>query len=203
MHTLAERLWRRLKYIYRTKIKHFSVVTTTFTKNLSLSLTQSPNHGANSGVSVVIPALNEDLTIKSVVQYALNDPVTSEIIVIDDSSIDDTAELAKSAGARVITSSMLGKGASMHDGTLAAQFDIVVFLDGDLSGLQNIIISDMIAPLVNDSADFVKAKFGRGGGRVTELTAKPMLKVFFPEIAHFAQPLGGIIAVKAALLKQL
>ena len=202
MHTLAERLWRRLKYVYRTKIKHLSVLTS-FTKNLSLSLTPSPSHHTNSGVSVVIPALNEALTIESVVQYALNDPITSEVIVIDDSSIDDTAELAKAAGARVITSSMLGKGASMHDGTLSAQFDIVVFLDGDLSSLQDNIISDMIAPLINDSADFVKAKFGRGGGRVTELTAKPMLKVFFPEIAHFAQPLGGIIAVKASLLKQL
>jgi len=91
----------------------------------------------------------------------------------------------------------------MQDGTLAANFDIVVFLYGDLSGLKEHIISDMIAPLLNDSADFVKAKFGRGGGRVTELTAKPMLKVFFPEIAHFSQPLGGIIAVKTTLLKQL
>ncbi len=203
MHSLIERLWRRLRYVYRNKIKHLAVLTSTFKKKLSLRFTHLPSHHSNSGVSVVIPALNEALTIKAVVQYALNDTTTSEVIVIDDSSIDDTAELAKAAGARVITSSMLGKGASMHDGTLAAQFDIVVFLDGDLSSLQDNIISDIIAPLINDSADFVKAKFGRGGGRVTELTAKPMLKVFFPEIAHFSQPLGGIIAVKTTLLKQL
>jgi glycosyltransferase involved in cell wall biosynthesis len=155
------------------------------------------------GVSVVIPVLNEAVMINSVLEYALSDPATAEVIVIDDSSIDDTAELAKTAGAQVMTSSMLGKGASMQDGAFAANFDIVVFLDGDLSGLQEHTISDMIAPLLNGSADFVKEKFGRGGGRVTELTAKPMLKVFFPEIAHFAQPLGGIIAVKTSLLKQL
>ena len=201
MQTLLERLSRKLQHVYRTKIKHVSALKTTLTKNLSLSLT--PSQPMRSGVTVVIPVLNEAKTINAVVQYALSDPATAEVIVIDDSSIDDTAELAKAAGAQVITSSMLGKGGSMQDGTIAANFDIVVFLDGDLSGLQDHIISDMIAPLLNDSADFVKAKFGRGGGRVTELTAKPMLKVFFPEIAHFAQPLGGIIAVKTTLLKQL
>ena len=52
-------------------------------------------------------------------------------------------------------------------------------------------------------ADFVKARFGRGGGRVTELTAKPMLKVFFPELSHYAQPLGGIIAARRSLLQSL
>jgi HAD superfamily phosphoserine phosphatase-like hydrolase len=52
-------------------------------------------------------------------------------------------------------------------------------------------------------ADFVKARFGRGGGRVTELTAKPMLKIFFPELAHFSQPLGGIIAARKSLLQAL
>lgn len=201
MQTLLERLSRKLQHVYRTKIKHISALTTTLTKNLSLSLT--PSHPMRPGVSVVIPVLNEAVMINSVVQYALSDPATAEVIVIDDSSIDDTAELAKAAGAQVMTSSMLGKGASMQDGAFAANFDVVVFLDGDLSGLQDHIITDMIAPLLNDSADFVKAKFGRGGGRVTELTAKPMLKVFFPEIAHFAQPLGGIIAVKTSLLKQL
>jgi phosphoserine phosphatase len=201
MQRLLERLSRKLQHVYRTKIKHISAIKTSFTKNLSLSLT--PTQPMRTGVTVVIPVLNEGKTINAVVQYALSDPATAEVIVIDDSSIDDTAELAKAAGAQVITSSMLGKGGSMQDGTLAANFDFVVFLDGDLSGLKEHIISDMIAPLLNDSADFVKAKFGRGGGRVTELTAKPMLKVFFPEIAHFSQPLGGIIAVKTTLLKQL
>jgi glucosyl-3-phosphoglycerate synthase len=59
------------------------------------------------------------------------------------------------------------------------------------------------APLLSGEADFVKARFGRGGGRVTELTAKPMLKVFFPEVAHYSQPLGGIIAARKSLLQAL
>lgn len=153
--------------------------------------------------SVVIPALNEAARIASVVRYALADPATAEVVVVDDSSIDDTAELARAAGARVITSTMLGKGTSMLDGVGAASCELLVFLDGDLAGLREGIVSDLCRPLLAGEADFVKARFGRGGGRVTELTAKPMLKVFFPELAHFSQPLGGIIAGRCTLLKSL
>lgn len=154
-------------------------------------------------VTVVIPALNEARRIASVVAYALGDPATAEVIVIDDSSIDDTAALARQAGARVVTSTMLGKGASMRDGLNEARCELVAYLDGDLSGLKPNIVSDLAGPLLRGEADFVKARFGRGGGRVTELTAKPMLKVFFPELAHFAQPLGGIIAARRSLLQTL
>ena len=154
-------------------------------------------------VSVVIPALNEAARIAAVVRYALSDPATAEVIVVDDSSIDDTARLAEAAGARVVLSTMLGKGASMKDGAQAALHELVVYLDGDLAGLQPGIVSDLARPLAAGTADFVKGRFGRGGGRVTELTAKPMLKVFFPELAGFAQPLGGLIAARRSLLRQL
>jgi glucosyl-3-phosphoglycerate synthase len=154
-------------------------------------------------VSVVIPALNEATRIAQVVAYALSDPATAEVIVVDDSSIDDTAQLAAAAGARVITSTMLGKGRSMRDGLLVAAHDLVAYLDGDLAGLRPRIISDLAAPLLEDRADFVKASFGRGSGRVTELTAKPMLKLFFPELSEFTQPLGGIIAARKSLLQTL
>lgn len=154
-------------------------------------------------VSVVIPALNEARRIAEVVGYALADPATAEVIVVDDSSIDATVEQARAAGAHVITSSMLGKGASMHDGLLVAEKELIVYLDGDLCGLRPRIISDLIRPLLAGEADFVKARFGRSGGRVTELTAKPMLKVFFPELAGFGQPLGGIVAARRSLLRTL
>jgi phosphoserine phosphatase len=154
-------------------------------------------------VSVVIPALNEAARIAEVVRHALADPATAEVIVIDDSSIDDTAALARAAGAQVHTSSMLGKGASMQDGLQYAGHELVAYLDGDLTGLQPGIIGTLAQPLHSGEADFVKARFGRGGGRVTELTAKPMLKVFFPELAHLAQPLGGVIAARRSLLQAL
>lgn len=153
--------------------------------------------------TVVIPALNEAKHIAEVVAYALSDPATAEVIVVDDSSIDNTADLARQAGAKVLTSSMMGKGPSMHDGIAPARNDLLVYLDGDLTGLRSGIITDLCLPLLRGEADFVKASFGRGGGRVTELTAKPMLKIFFPELAHFSQPLGGIIAARKPLLQAL
>jgi glucosyl-3-phosphoglycerate synthase len=160
--------------------------------------------------SIVIPALNEARHIAGVVAFARADASTAEVIVIDDSSTDDTVAQARGAGARVITSTLLGKGASMADGVRAAGHEIVVFLDGDLSGLRPGLIHALCAPLLADEADFVKARFSReggggggGGGRVTELTARPMLKVFFPELSHLTQPLGGIVAARRALLAQL
>ena len=154
-------------------------------------------------ISVVIPALNEERRIAEVVRHVLADPATAEVVVVDDCSTDATAERAASAGARVIRSSMLGKGASMNDGARAAIHEIVAYLDGDLAGLRPGLVTDLCRPLLEDEADFVKARFGRSGGRVTELTAKPMLKVFFPELGGYAQPLGGIIAARRSLLHSL
>lgn len=88
----------------------------------------------------------------------------------------------------------------MKDGACEAREALVVYLDGDLAGLRPGIVTDLCRPLWAGEADFVKARFGRGGGRVTELTAKPMLKVFFPELADLAQPLGGIVAARRSLL---
>ena len=181
----------------------FKNIQSIFTRKQANPTDDTPKEVISGTVSVVIPALNEAKRIAEVVQYALSDPATGEVIVVDDCSIDNTAELARAAGAQVITSSMLGKGASMHDGIAMAQYDIIVYLDGDLTGLRPNIISDLIRPIVEEGKDFVKARFGRSGGRVTELTAKPMLKLFFPELSEFSQPLGGIIAVKKSLLNQL
>lgn len=154
-------------------------------------------------VSVIIPALNESARIAGVVALARQSTLVTEVIVVDDGSVDSTPELASAAGARVITSSLLGKGASMEDGLKAAVNSIVVYLDGDLTGLREDLIDILVQPLINGQADFVKACFSRKAGRVTTLTAKPLLQLFFPEMAHFVQPLGGIMAAKASVLNQL
>ncbi len=154
-------------------------------------------------VSVVIPALNESARIAGVIEIALKCPKVSEVIVVDDGSVDDTASLAQRAGARVITSTLLGKGASMEDGLREASNPIVVYLDGDLTGLREDLVDLMVDPILSDEADFVKARFSRAAGRVTVLTARPLLQIFFPELAHFVQPLGGIIAARASTLSKL
>lgn len=154
-------------------------------------------------ISVIIPALNESRTIAEVVAFAQRTSLVSEVIVVDDGSIDGTPDLARHAGAKVVTSTLLGKGASMEDGLWAAQNEVVVYLDGDLSGLDDDLIPKLAAPLLRGQADFAKARFSRDSGRVTILTAKPLLATFFPELAHFAQPLGGIIAGTRSCLRNL
>lgn len=196
-----QRIWHGLTQgVSRLKKPILATTSQTPLQAPTPEFVEAPLHAC---VSVIIPALNEQKRIADVVRYALSDPATAEVIVVDDSSIDNTMALAQQAGARVVTSSLLGKGASMADGVLAAQCDVLVYMDGDLKGLRSGIISDLARPLLAGEAEFVKARFGRGGGRVTELTAKPMLKVFFPEIAHFSQPLGGIIGARKTLLQQL
>lgn len=154
-------------------------------------------------ISVIIPVLNESATVSSVVRFALSSRQVSEVIVVDDGSIDGTPELAREAGARVITSRLLGKGASMLDGLLAAKNDLLVYLDGDLSGLHSDLVERLTAPLLLGKADFVKSSFTRDAGRVTTLTARPLLQTFFPELGHIQQPLGGIAAARRVTLERL
>ena len=154
-------------------------------------------------ISVIIPVLNESETIGSVIAFVRASPNVSEVIVLDDGSIDGSPELARKAGARVCTSTLLGKGASMEDGMFEAKNEVLLYLDGDLRCLADNLVQLMTEPILNGQADFVKAKFSRSAGRVTTLTAKPLLRTFFPELAHFEQPLGGIIAAKRSLLRKM
>jgi glycosyltransferase involved in cell wall biosynthesis len=154
-------------------------------------------------ISAVIPVLDVSATVSAVVKSAMADPRVSEVIVVDDGSIDGTPELAEAAGARVITSTLLGKGASMRDGLNAARNDLLIYLDGDLSGLRQDLIGRLAEPLIDAAADFVKAGFSREAGRVTTLTARSLLQTFFPELNHIEQPLGGIIAARRSLLQRL
>jgi Haloacid Dehalogenase superfamily, subfamily IB, phosphoserine phosphatase-like len=154
-------------------------------------------------ISVIIPAINEDKTIGSVVKIAKSDPRVTEVIVVDDKSFDNTVREAKLAGANVITSTKIGKGASMRDGLLVSSQDIVVYLDADLGKLDADAVNILAEPLLSDQADFVKAKFSREAGRVTELVAKPLLSLLFPALSHFTQPLGGIVAGRRTFLQQV
>lgn len=154
-------------------------------------------------ISVIIPALNEDRTIGNVVRYCFSKEQVTEVIVVDDKSFDNTVKEATEAGARVITSTRLGKGASMKDGLLCAKNELVVFIDGDIDPYPDQMLELMTAPLLNNSKDFIKAAFARNSGRVTELVAKPLLSMFFPELSCYKQPLSGMIAGRKTLFEQL
>jgi glucosyl-3-phosphoglycerate synthase len=154
-------------------------------------------------ISVIISALNEEKTISSVVNYCWKQTHVTEVIVIDDNSADNTAMLATQAKARVITSKKLGKGISMQEGVEAATNQVLVFLDADIDPYPEDTICLLTEPLINDEADFVKATFSRNAGRVTEIMAKPLLAVLYPDLLRYSQPLSGMIAGRKSFFDKI
>jgi HAD superfamily phosphoserine phosphatase-like hydrolase len=157
----------------------------------------------NSKVTVVIPALNEEKTIGKVVKIAKSSANVDEVIVVDDRSMDNTVALAKQSGASVIISTKLGKGTSMRNGLFVAKNDIVAYLDADVENYEPDIVNKMTEPLIQEKADFVKTSFDREAGRITELVAKPLLSLLFPEALTYFQPLSGMIAGRRKFLEQV
>jgi len=154
-------------------------------------------------VTVIIPALNEEKTIRQVISLVSASPVVSEILLIDDKSLDNTIKQARLPKVRIFTSPVLGKGASMRDGMLLAKNEVLVYIDADILTYPPNIIELLSDPIINDEADFVKSYFDRQAGRVTELVAKPLLSILFPDLARFSQPLSGMIGCKKSLLKKV
>lgn len=151
-------------------------------------------------VTVIIPALNEEKTIRQVVRLVNSSPLVSEVIVVDDKSMDNTIVEARKESATVITSTRLGKGASMKDGILVARNEVIAFLDADITTYPKDVIEMLTRPIINGEADFVKSFFSRQAGRVTELVAKPLLSILNPCFPKFKQPLSGMIAGKRSFL---
>ena len=154
-------------------------------------------------VSVIIPALNEEKTIRQVINLVSRSPVVDEILMIDDKSHDNTIKQSRLPKVRIYTSPKIGKGNSMRDGMLLAKNEVVVFLDADIVTYPENVAELLSAPILKDEADFVKSSFDRQAGRVTELVAKPLLSILFPELAKFSQPLSGMIGARKSLLKMI
>lgn len=153
-------------------------------------------------ITVIIPALNEEATVGKVVSLVRKSQHVTEVIVVDDKSLDNTVEEARKEGAVVITSTKLGKGTSMKDGILVAKNEFIVFLDADIVTYAENIIELLTSPLIKNEADFVKSFFSRQAGRVTELVAKPLLSILYPAFPNFKQPLSGMIAGRKSFFEK-
>ena len=154
-------------------------------------------------VSVIIPAFNEEETVGSVVEVTKKLSYVDEVIVVDDGSKDKTVEEAEKAGAIVIShETNQGKGSAIKTGVKNATGDILAFIDADISNLNTKKIDLMIKPILEGKAEITKTKFSRESGRVTELTAKPLLGFFFPEL-NLEQPLSGQFAGKRSALNKV
>lgn len=188
------------KYIKRLKY-------TNYVHNKSfLILLENKNINENRGnfmISVIIPAYNEEKNIKTVIDICKENKNVSEIIVVNNLSTDKTEEVAKRAGAKVIFCDKQGKGYAMEIGIREARNECIVFLDGDISDYADDVIYKLSEPILNRNVDFVKATFDRDGGRVTELVAKPMLNLLFPNVKKYTQPLSGMIAGKKSIFEKI
>lgn len=154
-------------------------------------------------ISVVIPAFNEEKNIAKVIKTIKDCKIANEIIVIDNNSTDNTSKISKEMKVKVFFCEKQGKGYAMEMGIKKATGDIIVFADGDICNYKKKFINDMIEPIINNRADFVKSTFKRSGGRVTELVAKPLIEATFPDLMKFEQPLSGIIAGKKTILSKI
>ena len=158
---------------------------------------------SDKSVSIVIPAYNEEATVAKVVSVARKLSYVDEVIVVDDGSTDRTVEEAENAGATVISHIMNeGKGSAIKTGFKYSHGNIVAFIDADVSNFTSEKIDKIIRPILEDRTDITKTKFARESGRVTELTAKPLLGFFFPELSY-EQPLSGQFAGKRSALNKI
>ncbi|MFV5996384.1 glucosyl-3-phosphoglycerate synthase [Streptomyces sp. NPDC056231] len=182
---------------------------------------RDPRRGS---VSVVLPALNEEATVGAIVETIRIElmekvPLVDELLVIDSGSTDGTADVARKAGARVVHRDAIlpripalpGKGEVLWRSLLVTSGEIVCFIDADLRDFSAEFVSGIVGPLLTDpDVQFVKAMYDRPlgdtagqGGRVTELVARPLLNLHWPQLAGFVQPLGGEYAVRRSLLERL
>jgi glucosyl-3-phosphoglycerate synthase len=179
---------------------------------------------ASTTVSVVIPARDEEATIGSIVRTIRHRlverlPLVDEVLVVDSCSRDRTATVACEAGAWVVAQDdvlshlpkALGKGEALWKGLAASGGDIVVFIDGDLLDFSEHFVTGLLGPLLTDPGIvYVKGYYRRplgndyvGGGRVTELMARPLINTYWPELAGFVQPLAGEYGGRREVLEQL
>ena len=175
-------------------------------------------------VSVCLPALNVADTVGPIVdsvrRHLMDEvPLVSEVVVVDSRSSDGTRQVAAEAGARVVQDHEIlprlapgrGKGEALWKSLAVLSGDLVVWLDSDVVDFDPAFVTGLLGPLLTDpEVGYVKALYrralgddGDGGGRVTEICARPLINLFYPELAGFAQPLSGEAAGRRELLRSV
>jgi glucosyl-3-phosphoglycerate synthase len=179
-------------------------------------------------ISLVLPTLDEEETIGPIVRKAMREmvgrvPLLDEVLVIDSASVDRTREIAESEGARVVQhpdvlaryGSFRGKGEALWKSLYETSGDIVVWADTDVKSWHPRMVYGTLGPLLHEPRlQYVKGYYQRpiveggilkegGGGRVTELVARPLINLFYPELSGMIQPLAGEYAGRRALLESI
>ncbi len=179
-------------------------------------------------VSLVFPTLDEEETIGPIVRRAMREmvgrvPLVDEVLVIDSAATDRTREIAEAEGARVVQhpdvlsryGSFRGKGEALWKSLFETSGDIVVWADTDVRNWHHRMVYGTLGPLLHEPRlQYVKGYYQRpivqegvlkegGGGRVTELVARPLINLFYPELSGLIQPLSGEYAGRRTLLDSI
>lgn len=179
-------------------------------------------------ISVALPALNEEATIGKIITTIRDrlmgaTPLVDELVVIDSQSTDRTVEIARGLGVDAFIhgdilpelGTYAGKGEGLWKSLYVTRGDIVVWIDSDITDIHPKFVYGLVGPLLTQPrVDFVKGYYRRplnlggemlttGGGRVTELTARPLINLFYPALSGLVQPLAGEMAGRRRLLEQL
>ena len=178
-------------------------------------------------ISLAMPALNEEETVGKVVRTMKTElmqrtPLLDEIVLIDSNSADRTREIAQREGIQVYIHQHLlesmgtrsGKGEALWKSLFVTRGDLIIWIDTDIVNIHPRFVYGIIGPLLqNPHVQFVKGFYRRplkvgskiqagGGGRVTELTARPLLNLFYPELSGVVQPLSGEYGGRRSALEQ-
>jgi glucosyl-3-phosphoglycerate synthase len=175
-------------------------------------------------VSVCLPARNEAATVGDIIRRIRTELVdgtglVDEILVLDDGSTDATVDVALDAGARVESTTELlpecgpgtGKGEALWKSVFAAEGDLIVWCDADITDFDARFVVGLLGPLLTGpEVGFVKGFYDRPvdgmpgtGGRVTELVARPLISLLFPRLAGIVQPLSGEYAGRREVLEEV
>ena len=169
-------------------------------------------------VSVCLPAKDEAATVGTIVarvcELGHQWDLVDEVVVVDDGSTDATGDVAADAGAIVVRAGDVlaecgpgtGKGEALWKALYAAKGDLLVFCDADIRQFDVTFVTGLLGPLLLDERiGFVKGRYERpgDGGRVTELVARPVISLLFPELAGFDQPLAGEFAGRREVLERV
>jgi glucosyl-3-phosphoglycerate synthase len=175
-------------------------------------------------ISVCLPARNEEATVGAIVANVRRNlvehvPLVDEVVVMDDGSVDATAEAAAWEGAKVVAVDDVlpdlprgsGKGNALWKSLYVCAGDVIVWLDADVRNFGPHFVTRLVGPLLDDPRiGFVKGFYRRplhgeatGGGRVTELMARPLISSLFPHLSGFVQPLSGEYAGRRSLLESV
>ena len=188
-------------------------------RDLDLAILVDTKAASGATTAVCLPARDEAETIGAIVRRLVGHPLVDDVLVVDDHSTDGTAEAAAADGATVVRAAEVlvehgsgpGKGQALWKAVACTTADLVAFCDADVRDFDERFVIGLLGPLLLDrEVAFVKAFYQRpgdghprGGGRVTELVARPVLHLLFPELAAVVQPLSGEFAGRRDVLERL